>query len=85
MDLQDYRGEIDRLNAEIVDAVSRRMKVVDEIAQVKKEKDIEIQDSEREEKVRQQFEKLFKDEELPQEKGRELANLLMEMARERQR
>lgn len=85
MNLEDYRREIDRLNREIVDAVSRRMNVVDEIGALKREKGMEVQDPDREEKVRQQFERLFEDEDLPPGKGHELADLLMEMARERQK
>jgi chorismate mutase len=85
MDLEDYRKEIDRVNAEIVDAVSRRMNVVEEIGEYKKEKGMEIKDEGREEKVKQQFEKLFEREELPKEKGREMAELLIEMAVEEEK
>ncbi|MFB6292622.1 MAG: chorismate mutase [Candidatus Nanohaloarchaea archaeon] len=80
MDLEDYRREIDRLNREIVDAVSRRMNVVEEIGEYKKENDMDVVDEDREEKVRQQFEKLFSREDLEPEKGRELASLLIDMA-----
>lgn len=85
MDLEDYRKEIDRVNHEIVDAVSRRMNVVDEIGQYKKQNGMDVVDESREEEVKQQFEKLFKKEELPEEKGRELAELLIEIATEKQR
>lgn len=84
MDLQDYRHEIDRLNREIVDAVSRRMNVVDEIGQVKQENDLEVEDNDREEEVKQQFELLFEKQDLPTKKGREMAEFLIEMAKERQ-
>ena len=84
MDLQDYRQEIDRLNREIADTISKRMNVVDEIGQLKKEKDLEIEDENREEEVKQQFELLFEKQDLPVEKGRELAEYLIEMAKERQ-
>lgn len=85
MDLEDYRKEIDRVNHEIVDDVSRRMTVVNEIAALKQEKDMDIVDESREEEVKQQFEKLFRKEELPEKKGRELAELLIEIATEKQR
>ena len=84
MDLQDYRQEIDRLNREIADTISKRMNVVDEIGQLKKEKDLEIEDENREEEVKQQFELLFEKQDLPTEKGRELAEYLIEMAKDRQ-
>jgi chorismate mutase len=80
MDLEDYRQEIDRLNAEITDAISRRMNVVEEIGEYKKENNMEIKDEGREEKVKQQFEKLFEREDLPKERGREMAGFLIDMA-----
>ncbi|MFB6144463.1 MAG: chorismate mutase [Candidatus Nanohaloarchaea archaeon] len=85
MDLEDYRREIDRVNREIADAVSRRMNIVDEIAAYKQEHNMQVVDQSREEEVKQQFEKLFGNEDLPQEKGRELAELLIEIATERQK
>ncbi len=85
MELKDYRAEIDRLNTEIVDAVSRRMNVVEEIGSYKEENGLEVKDNGREEKVKQQFEKLFEKEDLPKDKGRELAELLIAMAVDRQR
>lgn len=85
MDLEDYRREIDRVDAEIVDAISRRMNVVEEIGQYKEEKGMEIKDEGREENVKQQFEKLFEREDLPKEKGRELAELLIRIAVEEEK
>lgn len=85
MDLEDYRKEINRVNAEIVDAVSRRMNVVEEIGEYKKENNMEIKDAGREEEVKQQFEKLFEREDLSPEKGRELAELLIGMAVEEEK
>lgn len=80
MDLEDYRREVDRVNSEIVDAISRRMNIVEEIGEYKKERGIEVKDEEREEKVKQQFEKLFGREDLSKEKGREIAEILIQMA-----
>lgn len=84
MDLEDYRREIDRVNREIVDAISRRMNIVEEVAEYKKANDMDIVDEEREEKVKQQFEKLFEEEDLPKEKGREIAEILIETAVQRE-
>ena len=84
MDLEDYRKEIDRVNREIVDAVSRRMNIVEEVGEYKKENGMDIVDEEREEKVKQQFEKLFEEEDLPKEKGREVAEVLIETAVQRE-
>jgi chorismate mutase len=85
MDLEDYREEIDRVNREVVDSVSRRMSIVKEISDYKKQNSMDIKDEDREEVVKQQFEKLFKREDLPKQKGREFAELLIEMALEEER
>jgi len=79
MDLEDYRREISRVDTEIVDAISRRMNVVEEAQQYKREKGMEIKDKGRKEKMKQQFEKLFERKDLPKEKGRELAELLVKI------
>lgn len=85
MDLEDYREEIDKVNQEVVDSVSRRMNIVEEIGEYKKQNGMEMKDEGREEVVKQQFEKLFEKEDLPKQKGRELATLLIEMALEEER
>jgi len=84
MDLEDYRKEIDHVNTEIIDAVSRRMNIVEEIGTYKEQKGMDVKDEGREEVVKQQFEKLFEKESLPKEKGREFAELLIEMAVQKQ-
>lgn len=84
MELEDYRREIDHVNREIVDAISRRMNVVEEVGAYKKSNGMDIVDEEREEEVKQQFEKLFEEEELPKERGRELAELLIDIALEKE-
>lgn len=82
--LEEYREEIDRANQEIVDAVAERMDIVDKILDYKKENDMEIVDNDREKKVKEQFEKLFSERDLPGEKGREMAEILIELATEYQ-
>lgn len=84
MELQDYRREIDRVDQEIVKDIAKRMNIADEIGSLKERKGLEVKDEEREEEVRQNFEKLFKKEDLEPEKGRKLANLLMELSRDQQ-
>lgn len=85
MDLEDYRKQIDRVNHEIADVVSRRMNIVEEISDYKQQNGMEIRDESREEIVKQQFEKIFNSQGLPKKKGREFAELLIEMAVEKQK
>lgn len=80
MDLEDYREEIDRVNQEIADAIARRMKIVEEIGEYKKQNNMDVKDEGREEVVKQQFEKLFRKEDLPKKRGREVADMLINMA-----
>jgi chorismate mutase len=56
------------------------MDAVLEIADRKGREDAEIRDREREEEVKQQFEDLYESKKLPAERGREMAELLIETA-----
>lgn len=78
--LEQYREEIDRVNREIAEKISERMQIVEKVGEYKKEKGMEIKDKSREEVVKQQFEDIFEKEDLPEKEGRELAELLINMA-----
>jgi chorismate mutase len=80
LDLVQIREDLDSLNKEIVDAVEKRMNLVADVAEYKDEKDMQIKDEEREEEVKQEFERLYQERDLPEGRGRELATLLIETA-----
>ena len=80
LDLERIRKDLDSLNKEIVDAVEKRMELVVEVAEYKDENDMEIVDEEREEEVKQEFERLYQERGLPEGRGRELATLLIATA-----
>ena len=80
LDLEQIREDLDSLNKEIVDAVEKRMDLVADVAEYKDEKDMQIKDEEREEEVKQEFERLYQERGLPEGRGRELATLLIETA-----
>lgn len=80
LDLEQIREDLDALNKEIVDAVEKRMDLVAEVAEYKDENDMQIKDEEREEEVKQEFERLYRERGLPEGRGRELATLLIETA-----
>lgn len=80
MSLDKYREQIDTVNREIAEKIAERMEIVEKVGEYKKENDMEIKDEGREEVVKEQFENIFKEEGLPEEKGRELAELLIKMA-----
>lgn len=80
LDLEQIREDLDALNKEIVDAVEKRMDLVAEVAEYKDENDMQIKDEEREEEVKQEFERLYQERGLPEGRGRELATLLIKTA-----
>jgi chorismate mutase/prephenate dehydratase len=80
LDLDQIREDLDALNNEIVDIVEKRMDLVVKVAEYKDENDMQIKDEEREEEVKQEFERLYQERGLPEGRGRELATLLIETA-----
>lgn len=80
LDLEQIREDLDSLNKEIVDAVEKRMNLVADVAEYKDENNMQIKDEEREEEVKQEFERLYQERGLPEGRGRELATLLIETA-----
>ena len=80
LDLEQIRQDLDDLNNEIVDVVAERMDIVTKVAEYKDENDMQIVDEEREEQVKQEFERLYQEKGLPEDRGRELAELLIATA-----
>lgn len=80
MSLEEAREEIDEANRKIVDDVRERMDAVLKVLDHKERENIEIRDREREEEVKKQFEELFEKKNLPEERGMELAEVLIETA-----
>ena len=80
MDIEEARRNIDQANKNIVSDVRDRMDAVLEIADRKGREDAEIRDREREEEVKKQFEDLYESKKLPPERGREMAELVIETA-----
>lgn len=85
MDIEEERKRIDQINEKIIDEVAERMDVVSDIADKKEKSDAEVKDSGREKKVKEQFRQGFKEHNLPDEKGKELAEHLMSIAKDYQR
>lgn len=80
LDLDNIREELDELNTEIVDVVEKRMNLVAKVAEYKDENDMQIVDEEREEVVKQKFEDIYQKRGMPEGKGRDLAELLIATA-----
>lgn len=80
MTLEETREEIDEANRKIVSDVRDRMDAVLKVVDHKSRENLEIRDREREEEVKDQFEELFDKKNMPQERGRELAEVLIETA-----
>jgi len=80
MSLDEYRKEIDRINNDIAESIAERMEVVQKVGEYKKEQGMEIKDEGREKIVKDQFADIFEKNDLPPERGRLFAGLLIEMA-----
>lgn len=80
MSLEEARQEIDEANRKIVNDVRERMDAVLKVMDQKERDNIQIRDREREEEVKQQFEELFEKKNLPEGRGEELAEVLIETA-----
>lgn len=80
MTIEESREEIDVIQKRIAGNVRDRMDEVLKIMDYKGREDLEIRDEEREEEVKQQFEQLFEDKKMPADRGRELAEVLIETA-----
>lgn len=80
MSIEESREEIDVVNKRIAGNVRDRMDEVLKIMDYKGREDIDIRDEEREKEVKQQFEELFDNKKMPPERGRELAEVLIETA-----
>jgi chorismate mutase len=80
LNLDEIRDELDSLNHQIVDVIEERMDLIVKVAEYKDKNDIEIVDEEREEEVKQEFERIFQERDLPDGRGRELAEYLIATA-----
>lgn len=78
MSLNEVREDIDDANRKIVDDVRERMDSVLKVMDHKERENIEIRDREREEEVKQQFKDLFEKKNMPEDRGEELAEVLIE-------
>ncbi|AOV94377.1 hypothetical protein AQV86_00450 [Nanohaloarchaea archaeon SG9] len=85
LDLEQIREDLDSLNNEIVELIAERMDIVVKVAEYKEENDMQIVDEEREKEVKQEFEKLYREKGLPEKRGRELAELLIATAIDREK
>jgi len=85
LDLEQIREDLDSLNNEIVELIAERMDIVVKVAEYKEENDMQIVDKEREKEVKREFEKLYREKGLPEKRGRELAELLIATAIDREK
>lgn len=85
MSLDELRDEIEEIDAEIVESIARRTYVVESIAEVKKERGMEIHDPEREEQVLERVAERAEALDVDPDDVREVFELLMEMSKREQR
>ncbi len=84
MDIEEERQRIDQINSDIIEDIGDRMEVVASIAEKKEEYDEEIEDTGREQEVIKQFRQGFSDIDLPEQKGEDMAEFLISLAKDYQ-
>lgn len=83
MNLDDYRNQIDEIDKEMVRVLEKRMRVAEEIAKYKKEKDIPVLDAYREREKIDQITEMASDDMASYTKI--LYNTVMELSKDHQR
>ena len=85
MTLEELRDEIEEIDREIVESIERRTYVVESIAEVKKERGMEIHDPKREEVVLDRVAERAEALDVDSEDVREVFELLMDISKKEQR
>lgn len=85
MSLEELRDEIEEIDREIVESIARRTYVVESIAEVKKERGMEIHDPKREEVVLNRVAERAEALDVDPEDVREVFELLMDISKKEQR
>ena len=80
MGLKSLRNELDSMNAEIANIISRRMIIVRKIAKYKREYEMEIVDENRQSDVIENFEDEFENRGMSKISGKIIANALIRSA-----
>lgn len=81
MSLKELRQEVDMLDIEIIKVLGRRIEIVRQIAQVKKENQLPIFDEKREEEIRREVRKHAKIQGLSAEMMLEIMQLILDYSR----
>ncbi len=83
--LEGLRDELEEVDRKIVNLVEKRLKIADEIAIAKKEKDLDIEDEKREKKVIENAVVQAQNLDIDDEVIRDLVSHLIEVSKKRQR
>jgi len=85
MTLEELRDEIEEIDRDIVESIARRTYVVETIAEVKKERGMEIHDPDREKVVLERVAERAEALDVDPDDVREVFELLMDMSKKEQR
>ena len=84
-DLKKLRQELDKQNAGIVSKIAKRMEIVKEVAEYKKQNNIPIVDAKREEEVIKHFEDAFEKIGFSRKVGKIIGRALIDAAIEEEK
>jgi len=85
LSLDELREEIEEIDRDIVESIARRTYVVESIAEVKKERGMEIHDPEREQRVLERVAERAEALDVDPDDVREVFELLMDISKKEQR
>lgn len=83
--IEKCRGEIDKLNEQIIDLLGQRMLLAKKVGELKKELGLQIRDYEREHQVITNMRERAKLHDLPEEYVEQIFELIMKASRKEQR
>ncbi len=83
--LQNLREKIDTIDVQLLLLLSKRRHLIGEIAEIKKSKNIEIDDPEREQEVREKWHKLATELEIPSDVVERLINIVFDHSKNTQK
>lgn len=83
--LEGLRNELEEVDRKIINLVEKRLKIADEVAIAKKEKDLDIEDEKREEKVIENAVGQAQTLDIDEEVIKDLVCYLIEASKKRQR
>ncbi len=80
--LEEYRAEIDKHDADLMEALGKRIRVVEKIGALKRSNKLDIEDENREKKVRDEWEQLARSNRVSTTLAKDILNKILGHSKE---